>query len=345
MSMWGSGFVHRYAALLNSAVNRWERGRSVKPVSGPVELVVHVTDSCSFACGMCMNARVPVSWPAEARHVPSPPFDAELFERLVRKWSSARAVCFAGVGEPLLNPDLREMVVLAHDLGIRTEVITNGTELVENVDWLTSGVVDAVSISVNAWDEESATKYCGVGHAQFDRVREGVSALVRGRAESGRPTEITASAVLWKGRSDDARHIVDLAAGWALDALFLHGLIPSSMAGFGPDAMLDRTDRVWMDGLVEYGADQGLRVVLPRIVRVGEATSVCSSPWRSLYVDAAGGVSGCMRVEAPSSSNGTWFDGSVWKSEYFVELRAAHLGHGQLPDRCRYCVESHETHP
>lgn len=325
----------------NAALNRLERGRARRPRSGPVELVVHVTDACTFSCAMCMNADTPVEWPAEGRHQPGPSFDTATFDELLDSWPTARAVCFAGVGEPLLNPDVRAMVARAHAVGLHTEIITNGTELESNAEWLSDGSVDSVSISINAWDGTSAEKHCGVSSATFDRVAAGVARLQSLKAATGHPREFSASAVVWKDRREDAVQIVDIASRWGIASLSLHELIPSSMPGFGSDQMLDPTDLPWMEELRALAAEKGVAVTIPELVTVGPPTSACTSPWRSLYVDAAGGVSGCMRVEAPALSNGTWRDRGVWTGEYFSDLRAAHLGDSEVPDRCRYCVEAH----
>lgn len=333
--------VRIFMRVANAVLNRFERGHSAQPLSGPVELVVHVTDCCSFSCAMCMNARVPVEWPAEGRHNPSPAFDDNHFAQLLKTWPSARNVCFAGVGEPLLNSELERMVCRAHNAGLHTTIITNGSELVENTRWLSNGSVDVISISLNAWDTESAKVYCGVDADQFARVDKGVAALQALRCATGSPLELNISAVLWKGRDHDAQQIVNLAARWGVDQVSFHELIPSSRPGFGPEMMLSEADLPWMKEIAKQAAAQGVNVTLPELVEVGDPTSSCSSPWRSLYVDGAGGVSGCMRVEAPSIENGLWTNRAVWKEAYFTSLRHAHMGHFAVPDRCRYCVEAH----
>lgn len=327
--------------LANAALNRMERGRCLYPLSGPVELVVHVTDRCSFACAMCINARVPVEWPAEGVHKPGPDFDEKRLVQLLAMWPSAKSVCFAGVGEPLLNVGLEGMVSRAHDAGLSTAIITNGSELLDNVKWLCNGSVDSVSISVNAWNGESAQVNCGIDDARFAHVEQGVAAVHKLRNVTGKPHEISLSAVLWKGRKLDAQQIVHLAAAWRIDQVCFQGLIPTSRPGFGPEAMLSETDAPWLVELARQAKEQGVNVTLPKIVKSGAPTSSCSSPWRSLYVDAAGGVSGCMRVEAPSIKNGEWTNRTVWKGAYFTALRRVHLGQSIVPDRCRFCVEVH----
>jgi radical SAM protein with 4Fe4S-binding SPASM domain len=53
---------------------------------------------------------------------------------------SLQSMAFWGIGEPLVHPDIVEMVSLAHEMGIRTELITNGLLLNRE---LAKGLIEA----------------------------------------------------------------------------------------------------------------------------------------------------------------------------------------------------------
>lgn len=336
--------LYRMARLANAAVNKLERGRTTSAISGPLEAIVHVTDNCTFSCAMCMNADRPVEWPAEGVHRPSGEFTAEDLGELLRTWPTLRSICFAGVGEPLIARDIREMVRYAHDRGLRTEMVTNATEVSTHLEWMGSGVLDAVSVSLNAWDAESARRYCGVDERRLAAARAGIEALVDLSARGAGKPELDVSAVLWKSRREDAARIIAFAADAGVPRLSFHNLIPSSLDGCGPDEVLSPEDAPWMADLVALAAGRGVAVSMPEVFDAQGPQGACCSPWRVLYVDAAGGVSGCFRVEAPSPEHGDWRDPATWNNEYFTGLRSSHLRSRRrtpLPERCTHCVEVH----
>ncbi|MRR12345.1 radical SAM protein, partial [bacterium] len=263
---------------LNAAVNHLERGRSVHLTSGPVELIVHVTDRCSFGCAMCLNANREVDWPVEAVHARSRDMRVSDLEGLLKSFPSARAICFAGVGEPLLAEDTSEMVALAHSHGLTTALISNGTELARHEDWIYSGVLDVLDLSVNAATPQELDNVCGRSADSFEKLTADVRSCCAAALRTG-ALRVTSSAVLWKSRRGDATRLVEHAARLGLPEIHFHNLIPSSVEGFGSAEMLDERDVEWLDALVETGRTLGVTVVPPPL-RVWTHRRTCVSPWR-----------------------------------------------------------------
>lgn len=330
----------------NAVLNSVERGRRTRLLSQPTSLTVHVTDRCSLRCAMCMNASgSTLDWPEEARHERSRDFSPDIFIELMERFPLARSVCLAGIGEPLLNPHLRDMATLAKARGLAVSLITNGTELADHAMWLANGCVDEIEVSANAVDDASMARVCGGSPEAFARFTAGLSALVDARNHSGFPRKLSISSVLWKSRLHDAAAVLDLAASRGIDSVTFHNLIPSSLSGCGIEEVLDVRESEHLKGLASEGLRLGVNVGLPAIASVDleadRGYTTCVSPWRTLYVDADGGVSGCFRIEAPSRGNGDWLRSSVWNNDYFRTLRRSHLGdRPSLPIRCRTCVQT-----
>ncbi len=333
------------ARVGNALLSRLERGRRACLLSRPTALILHVTDRCTLHCVMCMNASgSALEWPREGQHQRSLDFSQECLDVLLRRFPLARSVCFAGVGEPLLNPELADMAAMARRRGLRTELITNGTELADNLHWLGNGSLDSVEVSVNAVDNESMARDCRGGSRGFARLCDGLDGMVRIREEFGHPQHLSLSAVLWKSRLPDATGFIDFAASHGVARLTFHNLIPSSLTGCGLDEVLDHRDAGSLAELAVCGKKTGVAVVLPAVLGAGSSEGElarCTSPWRTLYVDADGGVSGCFRIESPSCSNGDWRRPGIWNNAYFRSLRGAHLStRSSLPSRCQTCVET-----
>src|SRR5215211_4993145 len=91
----------------------------------PRSLQVEVTSSCNLRCPMCLVAYRP----GQGRSTGALSLDA--FRSLLDELPDVDDITLQGLGEPLLNPDLVEMVKLAKDRGAVVGFNTNGTVLTE----------------------------------------------------------------------------------------------------------------------------------------------------------------------------------------------------------------------
>lgn len=103
--------------LLRETANGW----LLLPLDPPLRKVyVEPTTRCNLHCPMCVRQYwdeplADLSWVA--------------YDRLIaglREMGTCRQMAFWGFGEPLLHPDILRMIAAAHQLGIKTEIITNG---------------------------------------------------------------------------------------------------------------------------------------------------------------------------------------------------------------------------
>lgn len=108
------------------------------------KLYVEPTNRCNLACTTCVR---------NAWEEPTGVMPFESFERLAQQFvdlPSLRTVQFGGYGEPLLHPQIAEMVALAHKCGLRTELLTNGILLDEQrAETLCRAGLNAVIVSLD----------------------------------------------------------------------------------------------------------------------------------------------------------------------------------------------------
>ncbi len=124
------GYLH----LPNAVRQRWgltptaelsieetEDGLMMRPSDPPLRKVyVEPTSACNLKCGTCVRN----TW-----NEPVGTMTMDTYYRLVeglRGVTSLHTMAFWGLGEPLLHPGIVEMVALGHELGARTEMISNG---------------------------------------------------------------------------------------------------------------------------------------------------------------------------------------------------------------------------
>ncbi|MHB1134193.1 MAG: radical SAM protein [Chloroflexota bacterium] len=155
-------------------------GLLLRPMDPPLTKVyVEPTSLCNLNCRTCMRH----SW-----QEPGGTMEMATYRRLVeglRAVPTLRKMSFWGFGEPLLHPNIVEMVALAKNLGAQTEIITNGLLLEPRLAHAL--VVAGLDTMVFSIDGASSQAYGEVRTGgDLAHVMENVSILRWARAASPR---------------------------------------------------------------------------------------------------------------------------------------------------------------
>ena len=106
-------------------------------------------------------------------------------------------------GEPLLHPEIFDMVRFAHERGIKTSFYTNGTLLAEkNIDQILDSKLDKITISLDGWDEI----YNEIRGVEYKSIEEKVLNIIEKRTLANSNLKIEVSMVILK----DTEELVDL---------------------------------------------------------------------------------------------------------------------------------------
>lgn len=137
---------------------RTEDGFRIIPLVADVKKIyVEVTTQCNFSCLTCIRN----SWRDELGHM-----GGETFARLMDNLGELphlQTVHFGGFGEPLSHPGIFEMLKAVKGLGLRTEMITNGSLLSEKfIKELINLGLDVLYVSLDGPDEE-----------EYNQIRQG----------------------------------------------------------------------------------------------------------------------------------------------------------------------------
>ena len=141
----------------------------------PVLSEVAITSRCNLRCAFCYGACSCAGHPADARAE----MTAEEIERILsRIFREARvpSVSFTG-GEPALRPDLCRLVSCARGLGLRVNLITNGTLITAAMarDLADAGL-DSAQVSLEGVTATTHDAVTGIP-GSFDRTLAGVRHL------------------------------------------------------------------------------------------------------------------------------------------------------------------------
>lgn len=143
----------------------------------PVRLWIETASICNLKCVMCLNKALP----KEEKGL----MDFALFKRIINEVRDyVYDVYLHHRGEPLIHPELPQMIEYAGKSGIRVKFHTNGTlmkpELTKKI--LTAGP-DLVSFSIDGFTKETYEKIRV--NANFEETMENISYFLTCRNEMG----------------------------------------------------------------------------------------------------------------------------------------------------------------
>ena len=170
-----------------------------------------LTAACNLSCQYCR---------ASASHEPDQgELDTDEAKRFVESIAPRKPMLILSGGEPLLRPDLFQIIRLAVSLGIRVSLASNGTLITpELAKEIADSGVSRVSISLDGAD--AAMHDLGRGQGSFKRSIKGIENL-RGRVDFQINFTVTR-----KNQSELIR-IFDLAEKLGAAALHIFFLVPT----------------------------------------------------------------------------------------------------------------------
>ncbi len=300
------------------------------PTFRPFGLLAELTYRCPLHCPYCSN---PVDLPPSGGEL-----SADEWKRVLDEAAALGVLhaLFSG-GEPLLRPDLEELVAAARAAGLYTNLITSGVGLTPaRIEQLQQAGLDSVQISFQADEETLADAVAGAaGHARkLEAAR-----LVRRR---GLP--LTLNVVLHRGNIARLPNLIDLAERLGAERLELANTQFYGWAFRNRQALLPTAAQVEAASAVAAAARRRLQgrmevlFVLPDYF--SDRPKPCMNGWgrRFLTVNPAGDVLPCPTA---AEIRGLRFDNVrrrplawIWnESEAFNRFR----GTAWMPEPCRSC--------
>lgn len=162
-------------------VDRWKKIRRGRSLPAPVLVTVDPTNICNFNCAWC-NAEY-------IRNHRSLRLSRTVLNALadfLPRWSGGRngddsgvkAICIAGGGEPLLNPDTGEFIDRVVANGVEVGMVTNGSCIYDYIDPMSQCTWIGVSVDAGTAGTFNALKGFKPDSAIFDKVIENMALLV-----------------------------------------------------------------------------------------------------------------------------------------------------------------------
>lgn len=183
-------------------------------------IYIEPTNVCNLDCITCMR---------NVWDEPSGRMSIETFEKTLSGldyFTSRPLIFFGGYGEPLAHPDLDRMIIMARDLGLKVELITNGILLDEEMAaCLTESGVSRVWVSIDgATPEGYADVRLG---AELPHVIQNLARLQEIRAKTRwHLPKLGIAFVAMKRNISDLPAVVELARRVGADKISVSNVLP-----------------------------------------------------------------------------------------------------------------------
>jgi len=283
-----------------------------------------LTAACNLSCRYCR---------ASASHEPDQgELDTDEAKRFVESIAPLKPMLILSGGEPLLRPDLFQIIRLAVSLGIRVSLASNGTLITSGLaEEIADSGVSRVSISLDGAD--AAMHDHGRGQGSFERSIKGIENL-RGRVDFQINFTVTQ-----KNQSELIR-IFDLAEKLGAAALHIFFLVPTGR-GREEDVITPVRQEEMLrqiEGEMDRRTLEVQVTCAPQYARLkkpghGRGSGGCLAGRRFVFVSRKGEVYPCgylpLRVGSVREKNFI----EIWENS--PELQA--LREGKLKGKCGRC--------
>ncbi len=223
VSLLGDGYAKELGLLPGTewTLEQTEQGVLWRRVDDNLlKLYVEATNACNLNCRTCVRN----VW-EESPSMMSDETFARVIEGL-KALPSVQAVHFGGYGEPLVHPKIFDMLREVKSLGLRTEMITNGTLLsAEYCDRLVAADLDLLVVSI---DGASETTYDGIRlGSDLDVLLKNLKNLAAARYRANKRTpDLGLSFVAMRDNLEDLLTLKRMASQLRASFILVTNLLP-----------------------------------------------------------------------------------------------------------------------
>jgi radical SAM protein with 4Fe4S-binding SPASM domain len=278
----------------------------------PLTLTIESTAKCNLACPMCMREKI---------YFPPRNMDISIFRKIIDEGKDYLEFAVPyGAGEPLLNPQIFDMIAHCTSLGIPTGISTNGTVLSEDYSRrLIEAGLAYITFAFDSTRREIFEAYRK--GADFEKVRTNILGFLQVKKRMRSRIFCIVQMVALKDNQDEGHALTRM---WKIE---------------GIDSVRIKKDEVHNEGSAIPGNN------LDRPPR----RHPCYLLWRGpMYIHYDGTVFPCCYTY-PEEALGNVKRSSlrqIWNSEKIVRMREAHIrGDLQNYSACRNCPAARPRFP
>ncbi|HVN73479.1 MAG TPA: radical SAM protein [Methanoregula sp.] len=284
-----------------------------------------ITEQCNLRCPTCLYLLENENKFHNAFITP------EKFRELIRKANPGRKaeVIFITGGEPLLHPQIGELIAIAREEGLTARLSTNGILVEKKIDELEG--LDYINVSLDSFDEDSFARNRGGTPHQFALIKKGIAALEE------RKKNFSLSFVLSSANLHEAPQMLALAEELKPPSIYFHNINPHGCTDYRPLTLQDPATVEFLK-TVTSRADYPFDIWISAIFNTKSKQfrkGRCIQPWYYFCFNPAGDVAYCCHL-SHDPGIGNVFSGNATNSPAMQEYRDSII-RGKIPASCLYC--------
>ena len=304
-------------AELVDAKRDWSKHKKLKPIYAEISS----SGACNHRCTFC-----------SVDYIGYKPIFIDR-KTLLRFFKSAqliglKSVMFAGDGEPLLNPEIIDIVNDAASHSIDTSFTTNGVRLSKEFVQKSMHNVSWIKVSMNAGNSHDYEKVHRTSANDFEKVWKNLEYAVSFRSSNGLSTALGVQSLILPDNLSSLPELASRAKECGLNYLVLKPYVHNVYMNQEGYSDIDYTKKEYEDALTQLQSDfqsDNFKIVartnaLNKLVGATERYSTCwSTPALWFYVSGDGSVYSCgAHVKNENFHLGNIFTediADIWKSD------------------------------
>lgn len=291
----------------------------------PPVFVATITDDCNLRCPTCLYLL------GDPNKFTSSYMRPDKLRQVLEKYNKKRKaeIIFLSGGEPLLHPQLDEIVDICRENSASIRISSNGILVKNKIHSLSK--LDYVNVSVDGYDYESYKEYRGGTPKQFDLVIEGLVELKK------RGIHFSISYLLMIENLCAIEKMIGLAEKINPDFVSFHNINPHGNQQYSPLTIKDRETKLFLEKILKR-TDYPFDIDLPTIFDTERASfqnAKCIQPWYFLCFGSTGDISYCCHLAHNRDVGNIFMDYNL-NSPEMVSFRQDIIK-GSILNSCLYC--------
>lgn len=308
--------------LVNKNRHRLEE---VLPLRTPYSLVIDPCNLCNFRCRFCAMQTADADLSYKKQLMPM-----DLYKKIVDDIAAfpdqLKMLRIAANGEPLLHPELPEMIRCAKEKGVSEfiEIVTNGSKLEPRLnERLIESGLDRIRISIEEISEEGYREMAGV-NIDLEQLRSNIRDLYERSARAGGSCEVYVKTVDAAVNTKEKEETFYRLFGDICHRIWIDHVIPI-WSGWG-----DIDERFELQQIGLHG-------------QVMQKTTVCPTPFYSLIINPDGVVTLCCsdwqrKLVIGDLTQQSLLD--VWNGDllrtFWIDMLSGNKNKYEMCAKCRY---------
>jgi radical SAM protein with 4Fe4S-binding SPASM domain len=300
----------------------------------PIELDIEPNNTCNFSCSHCQVTH----WQKDHFYL-----NQNTFKNIINCFPILKSIKLQGMGEPLLNKDLFNMLKIGSDLGIKMEIFTNGSVYNEEI-W--DKLMDLKNLNIQfSIDGATSTLFEKIRvNGNFEKVINNAKSIISKR--KSRKQLLTFWTVVTKENLDELPLIIQLAKDTNVDEItfqtFLNNWAQDNIKSITKDLEVDTSSQKYftmIDEAQQRAKELNVKLNIYKDNYLSKKNK-CRWPFRSAFISANGDVVPCCVLSnSDIIKMGNIFEEpfkDIWNSKAYIEFRERIKKH-DLYDFCKNC--------